>query len=230
MRAEPGNSETAQRIAAAGWPYLQAPMLQITPTGETLPALDRVRGLLFTSANGVRAYSAASDRRDLTAWCVGPATLAAAKLAGFTDLEHADGNSEDLARLVIAKADVNAGALLHVANRAAVGHLATKLRAAGFHVGFAPLYEAIAADTLPEEVVLALQAPQPCVILIHSAKGAAAFARLADTFDLSEHFAVCVSQAAAEPLLCLGFQKISWAVRPNEESVLATVFSAYSTL
>ena len=115
-------------------------MLALTPTGAALAPLEGVQGLLFTSANGVRAFCEASARRDLTAWCVGPATLKAAQLAGFTTCEHGDGNSEDLADLVIAKARADAGKLIHVANAAAAGQLAQRLGGAGFGVEFAPLY------------------------------------------------------------------------------------------
>jgi len=139
-RAEPGNRQTAARLEREGIGHICAPMLTLVASGEKLPSLEGVQGLLLTSANGVRTFCEASTRRDLTAWCVGPATLEAATKAGFARTEHGDGNAADLAALVMEKADKEAGRFVHVANAAAAGKLVNTLRAGGFDVEFAPLY------------------------------------------------------------------------------------------
>ena len=77
------------------------------------PLLDGAAGLLFTSANGVRAFAAASPRRDLPALAVGDATAAAARAAGFADVASAGGNVADLALLVRRRLEPEAGALVH---------------------------------------------------------------------------------------------------------------------
>jgi len=229
-RAEPGNGQTAARVREAGLPYICAPMLVISPMETGLPPLVDVQGLLLTSANGVRAFCAVSDRRDLTAWCVGPATLQAAKEAGFERLEHADGNAKDLAELVLAKASKAAGALVHVANVAAAGNLAKQLCEAGFTVEFAPLYAAEPQKTAAEGVIEALKARETCTVLVHSAKGADAFANLLGEEDYARHQIVAVSEAAAKPLTGYGFGKIHIAKRPNETALLEALFSTYSAL
>lgn len=229
-RAEPGNGETAARLHAAGLPYICAPMLVLGATGAGLPPLEDAQGLLFTSANGVRAFCAVSARRDLTAWCVGPATLAAARGAGFDRLEHGDGNGMDLAWLVAGKAQPGAGALVHVANEAAAGQLAQTLKQAGFTVVFAPLYGANPVSILSAGVKSALDAQPPCAVLVHSAKAAAAFAALTLQADLSRHILVAVSEAASGPLVEHGFGRTCIAARPNEDALMAALFKAYSTL
>lgn len=205
-------------------------MLVISPTGAGLPPLGNVQGLLLTSANGVRAFCDVSDRRDLTAWCVGPATLQAAKEADFERLEHADGNAKDLAELVLGKARKTAGALVHVANAAAAGNLAKQLSEAGFTVEFAPLYAAEPVKTAVDGVMEALKSGEACTVLVHSAKGAAAFANLLGEDDFSMHQIVAVSEAAAKPLAGYGFSKIHIAKRPNEAALLEALFSTYSAL
>ncbi len=65
-RAEPGAAETATRLAALGHEAIRAPMLTI----ENIAAdadLSRFVALLFTSANGVAAFSQASSTRALPA-------------------------------------------------------------------------------------------------------------------------------------------------------------------
>ncbi len=229
-RAEPGNSETAARVEERGLPYLKAPMLTLQASGHELPDLSGVQGVLFTSANGVRAFCAASERRDVTAWCVGPATLEEARSSGFTVRKHGDGNAQDLAELVIGQAAPEAGTLLHVANSAAAGNLADTLRGAGFETVFAPLYDAVATFELAAPVQNALRGGAACAVLIHSAKGAEAFGALTKEADCAGHHLVAVSAAAARPLMSRTFEQVHLAERPNEEALMAALFKAYSTL
>ena len=229
-RAEPGNGQTVARVAARGLNYVAAPMLTLESTEALLPDLGAVQGLIFTSANGVRAFAAASARRDVTAWCVGPATMAAAGEAGFTDLHDANGNAEDLRVMIEAEATPERGALVHVANEAAAGRLAEGLRASGFTVLFAPLYRAAPATHLPDGAVTALTGPVPARVLIHSAKGAEAFRACLPQARLSTHILVAVSQAAAAPLSETGFAETHIAERPNEDALLRALFSTYSSL
>lgn len=229
-RAEPGNSETYARLAAAQIPALKCPMLSLVPTGHALPDMTSVQGLLFTSANGVRVFADVSGDRRLKAWCVGPATFAAARAAGFTDLENADGNSDDLAELVMGSCDPGAGRLVHVANSAAAGQLADRLRRAGFEIVFAPLYEARPTEQLPAEVIQALRSEDAASVLVHSAKGASAFAGCLTGLTMARHSLVAVSGAAAGPLLKAGFRETVIAERPNEDALLTALITTYSTL
>lgn len=229
-RAEPGNRQTASRVAAQGLAYLSAPMLVLEATDAVLPNLEPAQGLVFTSANGVRAFARASTRRDLTAWCVGPATLEAARGTGFTALRHGDGNAEDLAGLIEADASPEKGELVHVANEAAAGRLSERLRASGFAVKFAPLYRAVSATRLPDNVVEALNKAAPARVLIHSAKGAEAFIGCQPECRLERHILVAVSHAAAAPLAGSGFARTYIAERPNEDALLHALFSTYSSL
>ncbi|NWG52209.1 MAG: uroporphyrinogen-III synthase, partial [Hydrogenophilaceae bacterium] len=85
-RAEPGASETARRIEALGGEAALAPMLSI----RNIPAdadTAHAQAVLFTSANGVAAFAAASAARALPVLCVGEATAAAARAAGFARVE-----------------------------------------------------------------------------------------------------------------------------------------------
>src|SRR4051812_13888324 len=107
-------------LRARGIEPVVAPMMSIWPAG-TAPRLDGIAALLFTSANGVRAFAGLSDRRDLPAFAVGPATAAALSEAGFPRVETASGNVEALATLVAERLDPKAGPLLHVAGSEVAG-------------------------------------------------------------------------------------------------------------
>lgn len=224
-RAEPGASETAARLTALGLFPVLSPALEIVATGRMPDAeMDGAAGLIFTSANGVRFFAEASARRDLPAWCVGPATSAAARQAGFDEVRNADGDADALFQAIIAAPD--AGPLVHVANAHAAGELAARLEREGREVRFCPLYETVPARTLKPAAVTALKSGEIAAILFHSARGAEAFAELAAGYDVSHTAFIAVSAKALSPTLVLkpGFTAI--AAQPNEDRLLAALHTA----
>ena len=80
-------------LEARGHQALLAPLLTIAPNKDPPgpPELTGVQALLFTSANGVRAFAGLSDWRDLPVFTVGDASAAAARQAGFARVEGAGG-------------------------------------------------------------------------------------------------------------------------------------------
>ncbi|MEM7005773.1 MAG: uroporphyrinogen-III synthase [Pseudomonadota bacterium] len=229
-RADPGARETSRRLKANGIRAISSPMLELARTKVDLPKLDDVAGLLFTSANGIRFFASLSSRRDIPAWCVGPATYAAAQDGGFKTSHNADGDGATLAKYVTRQANPESGKLLHIANSAAAGDVAEYLRCQGFDVLFAPLYEAVPAASLNEDAIAALQREQPALVAIHSAKGAMAFAKATNGIDFRLHAAVTVSEKAALPLSDLNFAQIASASEPNEDALLETIISVVATL
>jgi len=229
-RAEPGAGQTAERLRAKGLPVIVSPMLALARTEAVCPDLADVAGLIFTSANGVRYFAMESDRRDLAAWCVGPATAEAAETEGFGTVKNANGDGQALTEAIITGTQPAAGPLVHVANAAAKGDVAKGLRAAGFEIVFSPLYEACPVATLSPLVNAALSDALSCLILIHSAKGASAFAAAIGGRDVGQHIAVGVSAQAVAPLRGRGLARIEVASAPNEAALLDAAFIAYSTL
>jgi uroporphyrinogen-III synthase len=170
-------------LEARGFAIDTAPLLSIQP----LPApsllngvsLEGISGLLVTSANGLRAFTAQSARRDLTVYAVGEASARAATAAGFADVQAAGGDVVSLAALVREKADPAQGGLLHVAGETLAGDLKGMLEAAGFQVARVTLYRAEAATALPDAVSDALQRGEYDGVLFFSPRTAATFAKLA---------------------------------------------------
>ena len=221
-RAEPGASETAECVRLFGLDPIVSPALtlELVDPVPDIP-LQGAGGLIFTSANGVRFFSRVSNERSLRVFCVGPATLAAAKEAGFRECFNADGNSEDLIELIVREGDPADGQLLHIANTAAAGNVQSKLTAKGFDVRFVGLYRPVPASHLTADARRALLAGRPVCVLIHSAKGASAFADLLADTGRDELTFICVSEKAAEPISKLG--RVLVAPRPNEDEVQRTL-------
>ena len=168
------------------------------------PLLDGAQALLFTSANGVRAFAAASARRDLPALAVGDATADAARRAGFADVASAGGTVADLALLARRRLRPEGGALVHSAAQDVAGDLAGALGAAGYEVRRAVLYASVPADRLSAGTAELLQSSAIAAALFFSPRTAATFVRLVRAAGLDGACraiaAVALSPAVADKL------------------------------
>lgn len=227
-RTAPGCFETAERLEAGGFSAIVSPALDIRPLNTPLPPLDEISGLIFTSANGVRAFCDQSVERDFTAWCVGPATAASAEEAGFRKIRNADGNADDLTNYILRNAVPGDGGLLHIANDAAAGEVVKSLRNADFDAKFAALYTTGPADRLIADAVDALEAGRLGAVLVHSAKGAAGAAPLLAAYGLKNVTLIAISEKAAAPLSQLEWKQIAIASAPNEDALINTLRMCYT--
>ena len=225
--------DDAERLAEALRPMgiepLMEPLFQIDRTGGPKLDLDGVQALLVTSANGVRAFAARDDRRDLTVYAVGDASARAAAEVGFADVESASGDVAALARLVRRRLDPAQGAVFHAAGTRVAGDLAGMLEEAGFTYRRAVLYEARAADELSAATVQALKAGTVDGALFFSPRTAACFVDLVRKGGLAAAceriIAFCLSPAVAAKANALTWREICVAAQPDQAALLAAVFS-----
>jgi uroporphyrinogen-III synthase len=225
-------AELAEALAARGIAAIVEPLLEIHYRSEAAPDLAGVQAILCTSANGVRALARLSqarlaNERAVPLFAVGDSSAARARADGFARVESAGGAVGDLARLVRERLDPTAGRLLHVAGSILAGDLAGMLRADGFAVERAVLYEARPAAGLGAACIRALAAGVVDFALFFSPRTAAIFARLADRAGIAEAMslvtAVSLSAAADEGLGGLGFRERHIAPRPDQPGLLAAL-------
>jgi uroporphyrinogen-III synthase len=214
--------EIAVRLAERGHQPLLAPLL--TPRFHDGPEPDfaDVQAVLATSANGIRALSRRTARRDLSIFAVGPQTAAEARKAGFTDVRSADGDAGALAEATKHWASPEA-ILLHVCAEDAPGTLAENLSARGFTVRRCALYAIEPATSLPAEAKAALQEGALDAVMFFSPRTARIFAALADGLPVQDLAAFCISPVTAQALSPLTFARVAVAVRPNQDAILALV-------
>jgi uroporphyrinogen-III synthase len=210
---------------------LPAPMLTIRPVADAERRLHELlastQAVLFTSANGVRAFAGASPRRELPAFAVGDATAAAARIAGFRSVLSAGGDVGDLAELVRTKLSPQGGALLHAAGSSVAGDLAGALGPIGFTLHRAVLYDAVPARALDAATVAALRGGEARLALFFSPRTAASFARLAAAADVAESCrsitAFALSPAVATALEPLPWRMVRVAAAPTQRDLLAAL-------
>src|SRR5207253_65525 len=148
--------------------------------GEPAPDLAGVQAVLCTSANGVRALARRSGERGIALFAVGEATAARARAEGFSHVESAGGDVDDLARLACERLAPQDGRLLHVAGSDVAGDLAGLLRDAGFATERVVLYEARPVAGLSPPTVAALRNGLVDFALFFSPRSSAIFARLTE--------------------------------------------------
>ncbi len=211
-------------LKARGVEAMVEPLMTIRSTEEPLPELEGVQGVLFTSANGVRGFTARTDRRDLKVYAVGEATAEAARREGFPDVEVAGGDSNALAKLVIEKEKPDSGKLVHVAGTHVAGNLSEQLSKAGFTVERAVLYDALSAHRFSMGTVESLRRSEFEAVMLFSPRTAEIFMTLVDESGteqgLSAMAAVCLSKAVADRLPSERFRAVVVATKPDQSAML----------
>lgn len=158
--------------------------------------LASVSALAFTSANGARAFAALSPARGLKVYAVGAATAAAARAAGFDDVEAAQGDVESLAALVAAAKP--AARVLHLAGSRRAGELTRLLAAKGVAARREVLYDAEEiADMTPDAAAILADGRENPLVVFFSPRSARLFlgqaARAGLTESLRNAVALCLS-------------------------------------
>jgi len=126
-------ARTAQRLRERGHDILIAPLLDIAPSHEPMPA-GAWDALVLTSENALVALP--DPPAFVPVLAVGDRTAAAAEQAGFTDVRSAEGDRHALA--LLAQEGLPPGSrLLIVAGRDRKDDLAPRLREAGHEVTLA---------------------------------------------------------------------------------------------
>ena len=226
-RPLPDAGRTADALAARGVTALVEPMLRIEFLPPPAPDLGDVQALLFTSANGVRAFAAASPERGLPAFAAGDATAREARAAGFLRIESAAGGARELAGLAAARCAPPAGPLLHASGEAVAGNLAGSLAKAGFVVRREVLYRALAVEAFSPALVRELAAARLPLALFFSPRTAAVFARLALRSGVEEScrsvHACVLSEAVGRALEGVAWREVRVAGQPDHEAMMAEV-------
>ena len=213
-RPEPGASATASRLVGMGHEPLLAPCLEIVRLPAHLP--EHCGALIVTSGQAIPALP---DRlHGVPMFCVGDATANRARAAGFSRVESAGGNAQDLFRLVCARR-LPGTHVLAVGERQGLA-LARQLNEAGIPVLRRRVYATRPLRVLAPDIAAALAAENIPVCLFYSAETARAFVRLRPR-NTASVTAYALSPAVASGLDGLPWAAIRVAVAPTEADLMA---------
>lgn len=223
-RPEENAKDLQKELRILGVTAVHEPMLRIERIADAKIDLEGVQGLLFTSSNGVRAFAALCEERDLPAYAVGDSTAGECRTQGFPEVESASGDVDALANLIVRQCSPDMGRLVHIAGSVTAGDLAGALKASGFEVDRIPLYEAHAATELSEDTRTALLQGRLDAILFFSPRTAATFVSLVRAAGLEKTcrslYAYCLSAAVASRIGELPWKRVLVAAEPSQAALL----------
>lgn len=209
---------TSRGIGTVIWP-----MIEVRPTVRMIEVPTGTDAIAFTSANAVRIFAGLVDTCDLAALSVGDRTAIVAKAAGFTDVYSADGNVDDLAKLIGLGGWTQ---IFHPHGRNVAGDLGDALHAAGVMVHGAEIYETVPTAPPSPDLSAELVSSEIDVVTLWSPRSAELFSaanRLFGKLDLSGAVALAISQNTANPLESSDFKRVDVAEHPSAEGMLASL-------
>ncbi len=217
----------AAELANNNHEALIEPLLEVEYLGAADSGLDleSAQALLFTSANGVRAFARIEESCDLPVYGVGDATAALARGAGFKEVYSASGDVLALAKLVTARLNPKGGTLLHVAAAKVAGDLQGLLQKSGFEIERHVLYRTEVRSAFSAQVCGFLTSGKIEAVTLFSPRTARTFANLVLAANLQgcleDIFVVCLSQAVADQVAHLNWKGVRVAAEPNKEALMA---------
>ena len=234
-RPQPDNETTGASLRARGFDVLLAPMLRFEPMALLEDEDADYAAIIVTSANALRAIEPQLPGHrwlKLPLLAVGDRTAAAARRAGFSKIISAEGDSQDLRELILAKArgkkrEFGRGPLLYLAGADLSRDLAGELGEHGLTVVTRTTYRMVASSDLPPEALEAIAANQVQAVLHYSARSARVFvdAVRAAGVEISA-LAVpqcCISANVATVLREAGASRVALASSPDENSLFVAV-------
>jgi uroporphyrinogen-III synthase len=200
------------------------PLMEVHYRAPTGFDVGGAQAILCTSANGVRALARASGERMVPLLAVGDATASRARAEGFTAVESAGGDVDDLVRLAAERLRPQNGPLLHIAGSVVAGDLIGALRARGFAIERSVLYEVRPVTALSPMAARALQCGAIDFALFFSPRTAAIFAGLATTACVAEACGT-ITALSISPAVDARLADLSWldrriAARPTQPALL----------
>lgn len=218
-RTAPYNMLTAHRLRAMGHHVLAEPLLVIRHMALGRPA-GIPDALVFTSAHAVRHHPLDPAWLEIPVYTVGDRTAEAAQRAGYRLLRSADGDVDDLQRLMLDTLPISAQ-VLHYGARETAGDLCGVLVAAGYRASKWVVYEATPSPApCMERIRAALDTVDG--IVVHSPRAAFLASGIASEGEWTGTV-FCLSQNCAKPFAGLMGVETIVAAMPREDSLMAAV-------
>ncbi|WP_322990647.1 uroporphyrinogen-III synthase [Hoeflea sp.] len=241
-RPEPGATQTAVRLEALGHEAVKMPLYEAAVTAriEDLPQAVAIRGLIATSARAFTLFGDAGALPEgyarLPVHVVGPATAAAARAGGFSEICEGAGTAADLAETlagtVLAGPETpdRAGLAkpwLYLAGAPRTTVIEDAMAVAKAPVRVIQAYQMTEISYPTDIDILALLSPSPDTVVLYSPNAARRFSSLITSKDLGKFVEstrfMCLSPAISMTLPQAWQARALAADHPDEDSLLASL-------
>ena len=214
----------ANQLKTVGKKTLLEPMLIV----ENLPvkdlSYDKTQAYVITSANSIKALLNLRPDLEIPLFAVGNASAIVARKSGFKTVYSADGDSDDLAKLVDDILNPSEGDLLYISGKTQSGNLFKKLSSLGFGCREVFVYETIPRKSLSPETVAAIKNDQVDTILLYSSKTAEVLIKLVRKSRLVRQCKkitiICLSKGIANVAKSLNWYNVLVSDKPTQEGML----------
>ncbi|MBY6056459.1 uroporphyrinogen-III synthase [Leisingera daeponensis] len=201
---------------------IYAPLIEVRPAQAPVE-LQGVKGVIFTSSNGVSAASRETTKR-LPAYCVGQNTAQTAADAGWQARCLGQCADELTEALLQERPDAP---LLHLRGAYTRGSIARRLIDGGLPCREQIVYDQVLLP-LTEEAQTVLSAQNDVIVPLFSPRTARHFANLCK--DASHLHLIALSEAVADPLKGLSCKALSVSRAPDAAAMTAAVLDAAAQL
>ncbi len=223
-RPLPDGERTAAALRGRGHQVLLAPLMTVKPIAADLTG--QWSAVIVSSANAMRALSSQqlAALRTLPLFAAGHRSAETARDAGFANVRAANGDANDLVRLVAERHAGQTKPHLYLAGEDRAADVEGELRKRGIAARTVVVYKNVTTG-YPPELIRALEAGALEAVLHFSRRSAENYVSGAkDAGLLPRAMALrqlCLSAQVAEPLRQAGAGKIVLAARPDEAALLA---------
>lgn len=207
-------ARTAEAIEVLGFEAMAAPMMNFETKPFAATDLAEFSGLIFTSANGVRALADFAEFKQLACYAVGDASAKAAQDMGFELFAKGAGDVGSLCD-VIAEDYLARGLkkpLLHISGVHRAGNLSAKLAELSIAVQRIQAYEMVENRLISEQVMRLILAKEIAGLLFYSTRSAQIFIKNIRKMEL-------LAQIRQIPTFCLSKNIADAACRPYLEHI-----------
>lgn len=211
----------AEEMSAAGFESVIEPMLIIESITIDLPTLSPFDGFVFTSANGVRSFSALSTVRDKPVFTVGEKTAYEAMQAGFDNVQSAGCDVSALAHYLEGKK----GLYAHFRGQDVTQSLVDLLEGVEtIEIKEFIVYQAVKESQISTKALKYMGNNEVSHVLFYSKRTAKTFVELLQNHECTSFVqgikALCLADSMVECLSVLPWKEIQVAQHPDQESML----------
>ncbi len=223
-RPEQQGRAWAKTLEEQGFETLLFPVLQIVPEEFEMPDLAGFQALVFTSGRAAEVWMQKSAKRDIPAYAVGQKTAEILTKNGFQTVHSADGDAQDLIRLLGRNLSAENGPVLHLRGREVAASIRKSMDIPAEEI---IVYRTHSAASIPEDVLHALTGGRVRAVTLFSPRTARIFMDLIEAEDMLEAIAdtkaLCISQSVIECVQTQSWQDMYVCEAPNEEAMTELV-------
>ena len=168
-------SEMILKFKSLGHNVSHLPLLSVEKENYEEINFSNYKGIVFTSANGIKFLEIKDIDKKTLCFCVGTATEKKARSVGFQNVIAADGNVENLKELVLQNFDKKDGNLIYVSGEIISVDLDKQVIKEGYNIKRIVNYRTSHNQKFSENFVKELKLKIPDMAYVYSQNSASSF-------------------------------------------------------